>query len=356
MNDGLIADRFSVSGCLLGTAVGDAIGLPYENLSRRRAQKLLGPPDRHRFVFRRGMVSDDTEHACVVAQSLIVAGLDAGEFQRQFARRLRRWLCGVPAGVGKATLFAGFRLCLGFSPDRSGVFSAGNGPAMRSPLLGLIARDERHLADLVHASTRITHTDPKAEWAAHAVALAAREAGRSENPDAGRYLHTVRAAIGENGEELLELLHAAVDSASRGQPTPDFAAALGFPQRVTGYALHTVPVAVQAWLLHPRDFSQAVTSVIECGGDADTTAAIVGGIVGAAVGVEGIPKAWIDGLFEHPRSAAWMNRLAEQLARVAESGNPEQPIRLPLLPLLVRNLLFLSIVLTHGFRRLLPPY
>ncbi|HIF05444.1 MAG TPA: ADP-ribosylglycohydrolase family protein [Gemmatimonadetes bacterium] len=59
---------------MLGTAVGDSIGLPYEGLSRGRAEKLLGPPDRHRFFFGRGMVSDDTEHTCMVAQSLIRSG------------------------------------------------------------------------------------------------------------------------------------------------------------------------------------------------------------------------------------------------------------------------------------------
>ncbi len=55
-----------IIGCILGTAVGDALGLPYEGLSRRRAARMLGPPDRFRFLFRRGMVSDDTEHTCIV--------------------------------------------------------------------------------------------------------------------------------------------------------------------------------------------------------------------------------------------------------------------------------------------------
>ena len=60
----------AVGGAILGCAVGDALGLPYENLSRRRGVRLLGEPDRHRFLFGRGMVSDDTEHTCMVAQAL----------------------------------------------------------------------------------------------------------------------------------------------------------------------------------------------------------------------------------------------------------------------------------------------
>ncbi len=69
-------NREAIVGCILGTAVGDALGLPYEGVSPQRAPKLLGPPERYRFCFGRGMISDDTEHTCMVAQSLIDAGGD----------------------------------------------------------------------------------------------------------------------------------------------------------------------------------------------------------------------------------------------------------------------------------------
>ncbi len=61
-----MSNEKAIIGCILGTAVGDALGLPYEGLSAARAQKLLGPPERHRFFLRRGMVSDHTEHTCLV--------------------------------------------------------------------------------------------------------------------------------------------------------------------------------------------------------------------------------------------------------------------------------------------------
>ena len=89
-----------ITGCLLGTAVGDALGLPYEGLSRRRAQRFFGPPDRYRLVHRYGMVSDDTEQTCFVAQSLMASGGEPKVFQKQLARRLRYWLLGLPAGMG----------------------------------------------------------------------------------------------------------------------------------------------------------------------------------------------------------------------------------------------------------------
>jgi ADP-ribosyl-[dinitrogen reductase] hydrolase len=53
--------REKLAGVLLGAAVGDALGLPREGLSRRRAARLYGPgPLRHRFLLGHGMVSDHT--------------------------------------------------------------------------------------------------------------------------------------------------------------------------------------------------------------------------------------------------------------------------------------------------------
>jgi len=103
-------------------------------------------------------------------------------------------------------------------------------------------------------------------------------------------------------------------------------------------------------------FRSAVTSVIRCGGDTDSSAAIVGGIVGTAVGKDGIPPEWRDGLMQWPRTASWMERLGAQLGSSIRSDTEQRPLELPVWGLLPRNLLFLGVVLSHGVRRLLPPY
>ncbi len=94
----------AIIGCILGTAVGDALGLPYERMSPSRARKLLGPPKRYRFVFGRGMISDDTEHTCMVSQSLIESGDNVDTFTRRFASRLRWWILALPAALEKPRL------------------------------------------------------------------------------------------------------------------------------------------------------------------------------------------------------------------------------------------------------------
>jgi ADP-ribosylglycohydrolase len=347
----------SIVGSILGTAVGDAIGLPYEGLSRRRGGRLFGEPSRHRFVFGRGMVSDDTEHTCLVAQALITAGGDPQTFARHLAWRLRWWLLGLPAGIGRATLRAAVKLWCGFSPQTSGVFSAGNGPAMRSAVLGAAIDDLERLRSLVRISTRITHNDPKAEHGAWAVALAARLARTGEFVDGSTYVRELRASLpDESAADLLRLVEAATHSAGAGEATVTFAEAQGLGKGVSGYIYHTVPVVIHAWLRNQLDLRAGVEDVIRCGGDTDTTAAIVGGIIGAAVGKDGIPAAWLGGLFEWPRTVAWMEDLGERLACCLADGKPASAPRLPLGGLVGRNLVFLVVVLVHVVRRCLPPY
>lgn len=349
--------RDAIAGCILGTAIGDAIGLPYEGLNPRRAIKLLGPPDRHRLVWGRGMVSDDTEHTCMVAQALIASGGDRQSFQKSLSWRLRLWLLGLPAGIGMATLRSIVRLWLGYNPDRSGVFSAGNGPAMRAAILGVAINDVTQLRDFVRISSRLTHTDPKAEIGAFAVALAAQMASQSPAPvTADEYLANLKPLIDDSAGEFLALVTKVTASVNASDSTVTFAQSMGLARGVTGYTFHTVPVALHAWLSHPTDYRSAIEAVLACGGDTDTTAAIVGGIVGATVGRAGIPEAWLTGLIEWPRSVAWMENLGTELATALEQRSPRQPPRLPIAGLMARNLFFLLVVLFHGFRRLAPPY
>ena len=158
----VIADQtdelaFRLRGLLIGTAVGDALGLPAEGLSRRRVQRLYRGNWRHRLVFGRGMISDDTEHTVFVAQSLLRHPDSPERFARRLSWCLRGWLLSLPAGIGLATGRAIFKLWLGFTPNYSGVFSAGNGPAMRVAIIGaFFAHDAKQRAVYVAASTRIT--------------------------------------------------------------------------------------------------------------------------------------------------------------------------------------------------------
>ncbi|MGE0873702.1 MAG: ADP-ribosylglycohydrolase family protein [Burkholderiales bacterium] len=345
-------------GCLLGTAVADALGLPSEGLSRRRQQRWFPAIDRQRLVFGHGMCSDDTDHACMLAQAIVASGAQPRRFVQSFAWRLRFWFLGLPAGVGFATLRSILKLWLFIPPQVSGVHSAGNGPAMRSAILGVCFADSDPLLVMHNsAATTITHRDPKAEIGALAIALAARSALRGE--DAEAYLAHLRrfaATFGDAGGELVGLAERALASARSGEATATYAAAIGCENGVSGYMYHSVPAVLHAWFAHPEDYAAAVSAVIRCGGDTDTTAAMVGGIVGARVGKAGIPAHWLGAIWDWPRGTAWIEELARRAVRAADTRTPQGTLFIAPWWLLARNFIFLLVVLAHGFRRLGPPY
>lgn len=346
-----------IAGCLLGTAVGDALGLPYEGLSRRRAQRLLGAPDRYRLLFGSGLVSDDTEHACLVAQALVASAGDRSRFASELAARLRRWFLLLPPGVGLATARACVRLCLGYGAARSGVRSAGNGPAMRAPLLGVMSDDVSQLRGWITVSSRITHSDPQAECGAFLIALAAHLAARESllTPQV-MWSHAVRWEREREFAESLRRLDLVIASVEQHESTLAFADRIGLSNGVGGFIHETVPVALHAVLSHPAELMTAIQVAIACGGDTDSVAAIVGGIVGARVGRQGIDPRWLNRLVDWPQTVDWMSLLAAQAGRVCRTGIAEPPLQPAAWQQLTRNLALLAVVLAHGFRRLAPPW
>jgi hypothetical protein len=115
------------------------------HFSRRRAPS---PAARQGHGIRR-------HRACLTASALLLAGGDVDAFGRLLAASLRWWLAGLPAGIGFATLRAFLKSCVGFPPHRSGVHSAGNGPAMRSAIIDVVhGASAAHLAAFAQGGAR----------------------------------------------------------------------------------------------------------------------------------------------------------------------------------------------------------
>ena len=333
-------------GCLLGTAVGDAIGLPAEGLSRAKAERYCRGGLRHGLIWGRGMFSDDTEHTLMVVVALGKAG-DALAFQRRLGWSLRWWMLALPAGVGLSTAKAIVRLWLGFPVSRSGVGSAGNGAAMRSAVVGVMFReDQARRREFARAACRVTHTDGRAEESAQLVAEAAALAAHHVPLKA--VLDGLRPLL--RSREMLEHWAKLESGLERVVSVAEFAGEIGCGKGVRGFAPDTVAVALFAWLRHRGDYGLLIREVVACGGDTDTVAAIAGGICGAETGEAGIPVEWVTGICDWPRSVGYIRKLAAALEDPAV--NPMPTLNWPLIP--VRNLVFLLVVLGHGFRRCWP--
>ena len=350
-------DRYN--GMLLGTAVGDTVGLPAEGISRARISRMFKGTWRHRFIFGHGMISDDTEHTIFAVQCLLAHPDSAETFARRLGFCLKWWFASLPAGIGMATARACIRLALGFGHHKSGVFSAGNGPAMRiAPIGAFFYNDPERLDAFCEVCTTITHTDPKALIGAKAIALTAAWIVRDNltaRPPADVFCRMLNNVAPHNAE-WTSLVTKIADGLEQELSVADFAATLGQEKQVTGYIYHTVPVVLFAWHRHFGDYQKTLSAVIECGGDTDTTGAIVGALAGLTVGAAGIPERWIDGIADWPRSVPLLHLLANRLAQLRETGLSSGPVHYFWPGVIVRNAIFFLIVLFHGFRRLFPPY
>ncbi|PTY01900.1 ADP-ribosylglycohydrolase [Verrucomicrobia bacterium LW23] len=336
-------------GLILGTAVGDSLGLPYEGRGPRfaggdasRAGKGGGGAIAitaetstptglwpQSMVMGHGLVSDDTEQTLLVLEAMASAPQDLEAFQRNLAMRLRWWFLALPPGIGRATLIACLRLCLGVSPKRTGVDSGGNGAAMRSALIGALRWETKpgRRQAIVRASGTITHSSPLALIGAEAVAEVAAWEMRRGIAAADEEGVTL-PSIDDLEKLLLELPSAAQvadwagivgkirEAAETRETVAEFCARLDkldIHKGVTGFTLHTVPVAIYAWLRHYGEFPDAIVAVLERGGDTDTVAAITGALAGCTCGDENIPEEWRGKIVTMPFALPRAYELAEVL-------------------------------------------
>jgi ADP-ribosylglycohydrolase len=159
-----------------------------------------------------------------------------------------------------------------------------------------------------------------------------------------------------NDEHWIEKVRAVEEALKQNLTVRDFADRIGQSNGISGYIYNTVPVAVYAWFRHFGNFEDTLGSVLECGGDTDTGGAIAGALTGAVCGEQGIPKDWVEGIWEWPRSLRVMRTIAERLAEVKQGRVNPGPVSYFRPGVLPRNLFFLMIVLGWGVRRLFPPY
>ncbi|MFH1023351.1 MAG: ADP-ribosylglycohydrolase family protein [Planctomycetota bacterium] len=346
-------------GMLLGTAVGDAVGLSAEGIPRVRAKKMFKGVWRHRFIFGQGMISDDTEHTLFVVQSLLAYPQSPELFARRLGWCLRWWFASLPAGIGLATARACVKIWLGFKPGKSGVFSAGNGPAMRvAPIGAFFSESPVKRNTFTECCTTLTHTHPKALVGAKAIAFTAAWIVRDDlkqRPAVDAFADLLIGIASEDAEwaDIVKSIKIHLD---KDASVEEFSDALGLHQGVTGYIYHTVPVVLFAWHKHFGDYEKTLTSVLDCGGDTDTTGAIVGALAGLSVGEKGIPPDWIHGICDWPRSPSLLRNVADRLSELKENNVKIEPCQYFWPGVVLRNFAFLLIVLSHGFRRLLPPY
>jgi len=348
-----------IHGLLLGVAVGDALGLSRENLPRRVALKMQGRnPLTYRLLPGTGIYSDDTQLMLINAQALLQSRSDAKAFRTLFQRRLKWYPFSLPVGAGKATLLAAAKCWLRLVRLPSGVNSAGNGAATRAVFTALAIHGTGHrLQRWVEESTKLTHCHPLAINGCQVLAHLAEYGAtcKGQNFDSQEALQ--KAISASTQAEIKDKLIQLRPFLEQQRGPSAVARHFGWDCGVSGFIVPTTIMATYCYLRYPTNFLRAVKSAILLGGDSDSLAAIVGGLVGAHVGAQHIPAELVKNLGGYPHGAPWMEKLAERLSHwphgiddlhfaPSQTSDP--------LGQLLRNALTIPLVLLHTCLRL--PY
>ena len=291
-------DHDRARGVLLGLAVGNLLGLPVEGASRSTILRAypaglveIDPRERNR------PMDDDLAQAVDLAEALAhdpdpVSG---------FADRLIEWRSENGRGIGimTSTVIDYLEVGLGvpsaaraFWQERGSPETQPNGALMRcAPVALRYALEPDRLIEQTAATCAVTHFAPGAQWSCILVNAAIAMLVRGHEP---------------NRDDLI--LAASQD----GAPAELIAWTLAIPEaineriaeeRVSGHTYLCMQAAL--WCLYTDDgLEDALTRIVNAGGDTDTNAAVAGAVLGARFGASAIPQRWLDCIPERERIEA----------------------------------------------------
>ncbi len=349
----------AIHGLMMGVAIGDALGLPREGLKRRTALKMFGRPQlRFRLFPGVGLYSDDTQLMLMAAQATLRSRSEWRPFRSSYLRRLAWYPLSIPVGAGRATITAALKSWLRSIGLSTGCNSAGNGPATRALFLTLALNGTDHRTlKWIEDSTRLTHNHALAVDGCQTLSRLAQLASVSTRSsidcrDALEQLiaGSKEVAIKEKLEQLRSFLQ-------QDRSPSAVARHFGWDTGISGFIVPTTVMSCYCFLRYPTNFDRAVLSAIGLGGDTDSVAAIVGGLVGAHIGYEKLPARVIEQISLAPQNATWIAAMAERLSHWPHGADDlHSAPALPSEPLLrvLRNLFMLCLVVLHLLLRM--PY
>ena len=307
----------TVLGALLGTAVGDALGMPIEGLSHSNVRTYYKGIKEYRDDDQRGDLdagqwTDDTQMTFAVAEAVAQSPGDPAAWPGAVAEAYvalrpdaRRW--------GPTTTTAIDRLADGADPATSGSDeSATDGAAMRAAPLGLwwaaAEADRSEAFQAIRPILAVTHRHPAALAAGWGQAAAVRSTALASPSSFDRDAFW---------DELVETVVWGEERLSEGEETDDRVSTRlrrltdqldSFPldlgdlcDGVSVRADEAWPFACAMTARRPLLLENTLLSGINVGGDADTTGAMMGAMLGALHGWEAFPAEWKRGLEDEPQ-------------------------------------------------------
>ena len=288
-------------GCLLGLAVGDAIGTTVEFKSRGTFHPITDMVGGGPFHLKPGQWTDDTSMALCLAESLIACnGFDALD---QMNRYLDWWKkgymssTGVCFDIGNTIRQALLNFTISGDPlnGLTGTYSAGNGSLMRlAPIPMFYSPNKTEARFYAAKSSLTTHA------AQECLEASSLYAEMLVSALSGQDMETILSA-NDTSEFVSEKIIAIAKGEYKNKTIQHI---IG-----NGYVVNSLEAALWCfWTTH--SFSDAILAATNLGDDADTTAAICGQIAGAFYGLSNIPSHWLEKLY----MCAEITQMADQLA------------------------------------------
>jgi ADP-ribosylglycohydrolase len=287
--------------CVLGAAIGDAMGHPTEFMSLEGIRQRWGASgvtgyalywerDGQRFA----PYTDDTQMAEAVLRSLLDsrdAGEDLDAAMQRMARAFVAWSQHPQGGhraPGNACLSGCRALASGAHWSTAGGANAGGcGSVMRAYPFGLLFRHDLERAEAwAVAHSKLTHRDPIALAASAAMAVGVARVLRDETPV--QVASEMIAAAARYSPRTASMMAQALDEALDGT-APDVTL-----DRLRGWAAHeAIAAAVFLFVRFADDPRAAILQGANSSGDSDSLATLAGALVGARCGTSALPDGWV---------------------------------------------------------------
>lgn len=204
-------------------------------------------------------------------------------FTQNMEYQLKKWFSTFPSGIGKATLISCFKIKFGKHYPNSGYYSAGNGPLMRAPLLGLyFHNNEIKRRESVKISTLLTHTHPFAILTAQSISeISALLKNKPEiKDDKNVLLNTILDILYNEKSQIVlndkdnNTWKDCIDKITslKTYQKEDFIKKT-FPKGATGFCIHTLIMCISQ-LYYNNSITEVLKDTIYTGGDTDISSGI----------------------------------------------------------------------------------
>jgi ADP-ribosyl-[dinitrogen reductase] hydrolase len=295
------------SGCLLGLAVGDALGTTLEFTRPGGFEPITDMLGGGPFGLQAGEWTDDTSMALCLAESLVLHGFDPKD---QIERYIRWWKEGHMSSTGRCfdignTVRGALSCYLRTGEPNSGgsdEYSAGNGSIMRLAPVPVFFSGPAEAVFHCAESSRTTHQAPAAIDACRY--LGGILWGLIHGANKNQVLSPLYHPAGETWNDLHPAIRGIAEGSFKQRNPPEI--------RGSGYVVQSLEAALWAFH-HAENFKHGALLAVNLGEDADTTGAIYGQIAGAFHGRSGIPPEWIKRLARLPLIEELTDRLTGHL-------------------------------------------